>query len=56
MRVVESGHDGSFSLEILHHLWVLNLREGHHLQSNLLVQDDVVGHLHLAVASFAKNN
>ena len=54
--MVESGHDVGFPLDVLPHIWIFNLRESHHLQGHLLVQDDVVGQLHLAKASLAKNN
>ena len=54
--VVESGHDGCFSLDILLHIGILNLAERHHLQGDILVQDDVVGQHDLAEGSLANGD
>ena len=41
-------HDGRLPLQVLGDVGILDLVKYHHLQSHLLVQDDVVGQLHIA--------
>ena len=52
--MVQLRHDGSLPLQVLGDVWVLDLVKCHHLQSHLLVQNDVVGQDHFAKGPLAK--
>ena len=54
VRMVELRHDVSLSLQGLPDVGILDLAESHHFESNLLLQDDVVGQDHLAEGSLAE--
>ena len=53
--MVELRHDGRLPLHGLPDVGILDLAESHHLQGNLLLQDDVVGQDHLAEGSLAES-
>jgi hypothetical protein len=52
--MVQLRHDGRLPLQVLPDVAILDLAESHHLQGDLLLQDDVVGQDHLAEGSFAE--
>ena len=53
--MVQLDHDVSLSLQCLPDVGILDLAESHHLQGNLLLQDDVVCQHHLAEGALAKS-
>ena len=55
VRMVELRHDVSLSLQGLPDVGILDLAESHHFESNLLLQDDVVGQDHLAEGALSKS-
>ena len=46
--MLQFGHDGRLPLQVLGDVGILDLVKYHHLQSHLLVQNDVIGQLHIA--------
>ena len=52
--MVQLPHDGRLPLQVLGDVGVLDLVKRHHLQSHLLVQNDVVGQDHFAEGPLAK--
>ena len=52
--MVQLPHDGRLPLQVLGDVGVLDLVKRHHLQSYLLVQNDVVGQDHFAKGPLAK--
>ena len=53
-RVVQHRHEGRLPLQVLGDVGILDLVKCHHLQSHLLVQNDVVGKDHFAEGPLAK--
>ena len=53
--MVQLRHDGRLPLQVLGDVGILDLMKRHHLQSHLLVQNDVVGQDHFAKGPLAKS-